>query len=174
MSVSAVKITGPVMVTSLFDAEIVVMVPPSLIAVAAFKLIDCISVPIFPAISIVPSSAPALVPDWNSIVSVEVPLSTPIIFPTILRVLSAKEKILAAPVVLNPVVDELPAVIVKSSSVLILIFASEVTFPTAVMAVAPPKLNSVSLKSIEAVAALPIFAAPVTPAAPVLPVLPAP
>ena len=81
--------------------------------------------------------------------------------------MSAKEKILAAPVVLNPVVAELPAVIVKSSSVLILIFASEVTLPAAVMAVVPPKLNSVSLKSIEVVAALPIFAAPITPADPV-------
>ena len=65
MSVSAVKITGPVMVTSLFSTAIVVMVPPSLIAVAAFREILSISVPIFPCISIVPSSAPALVPDWN-------------------------------------------------------------------------------------------------------------
>ena len=62
ISTLAVNIAGPVIVTSLSETLTVVILPPKLIAVAAFKDTDSIWVPILPPIVIVPPLVPFVAP----------------------------------------------------------------------------------------------------------------
>ena len=86
-STLAVSIAGPVTVTSLLATLIVVILPPNLTAVAAFRATDSTSVPMVPPITIVPPTVPLVPPAVIVTVSLEVPpLSTPMTFPVMVIV----------------------------------------------------------------------------------------
>ena len=142
ISTLAVNIAGPLMSTLLPVTLIVVISPPRLIAVPAVKVTALISVPTVPPRVIVPPSVPFEAPATIVISSFEVS-STPTIFPAIVTVsLLVVATISKSPVVLRAA-PEAPwfGLKVRSLFVLILMPASVVISPAAVIVVAPPKLN---------------------------------
>ena len=104
ISTSAVNIAGPVMVTSLLETFLVLILPPSLTAVAALRATDSISPaePIVPPIAIVPPVVPLLAPAVIVTVSLLV-ASTPMMSPATvivsLDVVATRSK---SPVIFSP------------------------------------------------------------------------